>query len=832
MRPSPRTLPSSLPAPSNQYQHVHYYNPKRYHKRIRFLGFKHFLRSQRVNSWRGRQAYRMEKARLMHPLRLKADKQKYSLKREIVREHRDTLQEVIKNLAKGKEKKAIRSARLLISLRPQGVKLPNGNQFFQLASIDQVFYERFACASATAQVANPATDSMDQGTLTATSSTTVHENRPPYRRRVKKSYFTTSDYNIMLSHCEELGDWPGGYKIGRILLDRYTSPTYDFQSGNPQAAIPNVRTIRLLSTIFSKSNHPESAMELFATIHQGMGCRPYQKAIPEGVYSSFLSHLAASPMQLPRMNKLIEDLETYGPKPTTTMYNMLLKATGYQIGVDSAEDLLPLMRSKGCMPDQQTFQTLISVSLKDLDLTRAYFWLDQMEGQNIAIRARMLEPFMATCIRQVVSSLNKARFNRSASSASSAISDEYPQPNIKPSRRKINLAAIPAEDLAYSQEWMYSALQVIRLTKSKGLVPSLDMHEQLIQGFLAQDNLREARKMLHMMRDVYYYPITQRVWIKFFDYHLMKFDHESAMKILNEMRAAAKSRPVINEYLNVPRPEAVPTRLYHTLFRHLLDHGRLSNAERSLYEMLVRQRRARPSEKEVVDLIWKLERHPYAAERVYELLYSQTVAERVAVADSTTPMNRTNRILEQGPIQMANVGVMHAKALAKDASLQEDVWKDWGLMTHGFAISSQKDDDNTTGAAMDEEARLSQAKSHKAQVEKEMAVMAVAFEQVAMACRNMSPDSKRSLGSKQSGKGGDPNGKKEQMREPGPWDFLQTSSRERKRTQEAPKLGFVSLGLGTPGSFPGRRGDREEASGSMKPGLSFGRDFASENLLD
>ncbi|KAI8596683.1 hypothetical protein EDD21DRAFT_357925 [Dissophora ornata] len=543
-----------------------------------------------------------------------------------------------------------------------------------------------------------------------TSSAVSSPELPPLQQ------FSTMDYNTILARCEELEDLGNGIVIARILSKRYRSTNFDFHA--PYGAAPNARTIHLLFSTFVNCGKPKRAIELFRSL-QGR----YPHPIPIDVYTSFMSRLSTAQGKIPKMESVMTHLQRYGPTPTVTMYNMLLRAKAYQEGVEGAEAVMKSMMGQGYSADQQTFKILMDASLKELDMARAYHWLAEYGRQGFEVRPRRLEMFMKTCIQQILGS-------------------QIPRgENFRPKMKTISGSNdVPADAGTYSQEWMYKALQVMRYMSSQRITPTAITFELLIEGFLSQQNLAEAKKVLQMMRgSPHLYTPAPRTWTLFFKHYLATNDHVSAFRVLNEMRRVLHTHP-LTRAVTVP-----PTALYHQLFRHLLQRGKLSLAEKSLYEMMIHQNRAQPSEKEVVDLIWKLDAHPAAAERVYELLYSRTEA-----ASSSPPLSlttesdaeskdgafsraeggskprRKNHIVKQGPIQMANVGVMRAKANSKNERLQDEVWKAWDSMIQYFL---EKEGDAPEQPMKDEELLL------LGESQKERSILALAFEQVAKVTR-------------------------------------------------------------------------------------------------
>ncbi|KAI7823387.1 hypothetical protein BC939DRAFT_477284 [Gamsiella multidivaricata] len=481
--------------------------------------------------------------------------------------------------------------------------------------------------------------------------------------------FSTQDYNTILERCEDLEDWVNGFKIAQILFSRYRAPKFDFQSKD--GAAPNTRTIALLASIFVRSGRPSMAGYWFKSLH---GRFPHP--IPLDVYTAFLGQLLTTPGEIRLMQSVLDHLHKHGPKPTTTVYNNLLRAIGTQEGISRAEAFVKHMLSLGYAADRQSFRILIDTSLKELDMPRAHYWLAEYGRQGFEVIPRMLEPFMRTCIRQIIR--DQGGFST-------------------------QFAAVDAD--SYSQEWMYKALHVIRYMSSQGIAPTATTFELLIEGLLSQGDLLQAKNVLRIMRgSPHLYTPASRTWILFFEHHLAVDDHSSAWRVLNEMRRAIETQPI--SYGSVPR------RLYHQLFRHLLERDKLSLAERTLYELMIRENRYQPRESEVVDLIWKLDHHPEAAERVYELLYSHT---------EKTPAGRpktvhSNRIMVQGPVQMAHVGVMRAKASSRNDALRDDVMRSWNAMTQYFTERQLSSGHSTTSL-------------------EEQQVMALAFEQVAKAAR-------------------------------------------------------------------------------------------------
>lgn len=494
---------------------------------------------------------------------------------------------------------------------------------------------------------------------------------PPNKR------FSTEDYNTILEHCETLEDWKYGTRIAFLQRRMFRREGFDYHSS--ELPVPNTRTIHLMASIFVKGGRLDTAEELFNFLHDR-----YPHPIPIDVYTAYLRQLATVPDQTHRMEQLVKYLTENGPAPTTTIYNIMLKRRAFQQNPDRGRAFLDQMSKLGCAPDLQSFNILISASLEKLDISGAYYWLGECERQGFEIRSRMLLPFMRTYVEQ----MNRCK-------------------NLPESVDK-------APDVEFlSQAWMYNALQLFQFMKSRGIEPIAPIFELLIRGFLLQDNVPEARKSLNIMRGrPHLYTPSPRIWTFFFHYHLSKGDHSSAMGILNEMRKAIRTPASPNA--------RAPIWLYHQLYLHLLQRNKGHLAERTLYEMMIRQGRAQPTPKEVVDLIWKLGHQPKDAERVYELLYSQTLV-MPKLRGKNAAGSRLNAIMVEGPIQMANVGVMRAKANSKDSILQDEVWKTWISMTHYFM-----DQQNNHGL-------LDQTKKPLKSIGQRRSVLGIAFEQVAKA---------------------------------------------------------------------------------------------------
>ncbi|KAF9181030.1 hypothetical protein BGZ50_005760 [Haplosporangium sp. Z 11] len=636
--------PSPMPDPESQvqaprYQHVHHYLRNGYRKRIRFLGFQHFLQHSKAESSEVQRAMLRERYKLFQRTGDPSQNKnaKFSWKQPFVEMHRIKLGKLKLFIARREKYFAIREARKLIRAKQGGAKQPSGAQLAILTVMDQKQY--------------------------------VRSRAPSANKRLER--FTTMDYNIILETCQELKDWGNGYKIARILLKRYRRQTFDFLT--PDIAAPNTKTIHLMALMFLKFERPNRVIWLLSAL-QGR----YQQPIPQDFYASFLSQLSSTPGNGSYIESVLVHMQKYGPAPTVTMYNTLVKAIGYDQSLNQAEAVLRWMESQGCRPDKQSFRTLMDVSLKELDITRAQYWLAEYQRQGFEVTPRMLEPYMKTCIQQVI-------------------------------QRNGHSTKYQNERDSYSQEWMYKSLQLIQFLSNQRLTPTAAMFELLIEGFISRQNFPGARWTLQLMRSTpHLYTPGPKTWNLFFDYHLSTKDYHSAMWILNEMRRASIAVG------QMPTENIVPTKLYHKLFRHVLHDGRVTLAERSLYEMLIRQKRARPNENEVIDLIWELKRQPDAAERVYDLLYAQAVPSNDDNLDTRTL--RSDRIVEQGPIQLANVGVMRAKAFSMKAGLQEEVWQTWNSMTSYFLNYEDHRDGN----------------------KKATAVLALAFEQLARATRDTS----------------------------------------------------------------------------------------------
>ncbi|KAF9273224.1 hypothetical protein BGZ68_001702 [Mortierella alpina] len=646
-----------------RYAHVHYHHPKRYPRRIRFLGFQHFLKHTRMWSPRGQKAYQREKTKVMEKLGRMKDHEKLSWRRPFVQLHLRRLESLGKMIARNSSGPAIRLAKALIKVKHMGAKQPSGIQLEKLVLMDQ---RRYLASR-----------------LSSTRHTTISSSQSQCTpEKDSREMFSTVEYNLVLQECQELKAWRHGYTISQTLLDRYQSSHFDFYS--TAVAAPNTRTIHLMATMFLKSAHPDKILQLFSTL-QGR----YPHRIPLDVYTSFLKDLATIPDQLPRIETLLNHMHKYGPTPTTAIYNTLLWSIGQQEGLHKAEAVLGWMRDQGCKADQQSFRNLMELSLQEMNYGRAQYWLAEYGRQGFEIRPRLLEPFMRACIKEVV--------------------------------RKSGTTANPS---SHSREWMYRGLQLIRFMTNEGLTPTATTFDMMIEGLLSQRNLVEAIKTLGLMRaSPYMYTPAPRTWALFFDFHLQNDNYLAALKVLSEMRQAGSMGP---QQKFMPGP-IVPTKLYHRLFESMLRRGQLSLAERNLYVMLLRQNRAQPTEAEVVDLIWELNGQPEDAERVYELLYSQTKGDSFGQAKHTS--TRTDKILEGGPIQLANIGVMRAKAASKNEAHQDEVRKTWNSMTAFFSERLQLEREHPMRPLEE------QTGSRKMKF-----LLALAFEQAARANRKVSPD--------------------------------------------------------------------------------------------
>ncbi|KAF8978310.1 hypothetical protein BGZ46_006608 [Entomortierella lignicola] len=527
---------------------------------------------------------------------------------------------------------------------------------------------------------------MDEIHYSTSLAAPVEEETKDFLEKPKLARFTVKDINTILEWCHSKRDLRTGLSISRILLSRYESSSFNFES---EISAPNTRTISLLLMTFASNNHTEGAKRLLACIHDR-----YSHPIPIDVYVRFLEKLAAKPNQMELMESTLSHLQEHGPAPTVEIYNTFLKSYALHSGSKQAGDFLKNMLGHNHSANRQSFRILIESSLKELRMNRAHYWLAEYSRQGYQITPKMMESFMKTCIQQFVKSRGS----------------------------KATLKSI-VETKAYTNEWMHKALYLIQFMSNQRIQPTATTFELLIEGFLSQGRLLDATKILRRMRDSpHLYTPAAKTWKLFFDYYLTENDHISALKAINDMRHSLSQQPFKS-------PGAVvPVELYHELFRHVLEHGQLSFAESSLYEMMLNQNRKQPTEKEVVDLIWQLDHNPEAAERVYELLYSQTPDPNISTYkfDEELRHIRRNRILEQGPIQMANVGLMRARANSNKDNLLHEVWKAWNEMTEVFTQNQWQR--QLSGDPIDTKA-----------MEKEMSVLASAFEQVAKACRAPKP---------------------------------------------------------------------------------------------
>ncbi|KAG0085218.1 hypothetical protein BGZ92_009162 [Podila epicladia] len=652
--------------------------------------------------------------------------------RKFVYVHERMLEELRGALRYGAFSRAIRIAKEILKIKTIGAKQPSTKCLLRLARHDQSRYFQAQRAY------NRSDRQLELSTQNASR------------------FLTTTEYNVILSRCEEIKDWSHGYSISKILLERYLSPKFTFGASPVDFAVPDTRTIHLMATLFIKSGHPDRATLIFTT----MSAR-YPKKIPLNVYESYLQLLATLPDQLPSIKATLQYLEIHGPTPSTTLYNTVLKAVGRQEGSTKMGLLAERMAAEGFKFDQQSYRLLMLQCLREQDLQGAYRWLAEHERQGFEVRTSTLEPMMKTCAELVV-------FYNSRQKLPTA-------PRKNKAKKSV---ALPAEA---SQEWLNQALRVFQLVSDKKLVPTMSMYNMLIEALLAQSRVIEAQKVLTSMMDIHLYTPSHKTWSLFFNHHLESGDYLSAMKVLNRMRLHPE--PVIDSsvalqakkpFAPIQPPPAVPTRMYRALFQHLLDNSKVSLAEQNLYEMMVHQgRTVRPTEKQVVNLIWKLELLPESAERVYELLYSQTLDPRSLNKDvkGIGSSVSKNRIMSQGPIQMANVGVMHAKARSVTPAQHDDVWKSWMAITQHYTQHYQGRTSNKSASA------------ESSKRVKERSVVALAFEQVARASRKLSVEEQQREHSRMERA-------ERLLRKPATdsWDFSQIRRR--------PGVGAASLGLG------------------------------------
>ncbi|KAF9429046.1 hypothetical protein BGZ76_001926 [Entomortierella beljakovae] len=411
-----------------------------------------------------------------------------------------------------------------------------------------------------------------------------------------------------------------------------------------------------------------------------------------------MKKLTLIPRQIPLMNSILSHLHNHGPLPTTAIFNSILEAHGRGSGIEKAESFLREMIDSNHSADQQSFRILIQASLSELNIPRAHYWLGEYSRQGFQISPRMMEPFMKCCVQQLMRCKNPDLITTDIGT--------------------------PVDVDWYSREWKQKTLQLVQFMTSQRIRPTAATFELLIEGFLSQGDLFAAKKVLRQMRgSPHLYTPAPKTWRIFFQYYLSIDDPMSALRTLNEMRNALMQKTFHTSTV------VVPTTLYHQLFRYLLHRGNLNFAEKSLYEMMINQDRRQPTESEVTELIWKLDRNPKGAQRVYELLYSHT--RQPGFSHSIIPRrlrpDRKNRILEQGPIQMANVGLMRAKSKSRDDKLHQEVWITWKEMTSEYLGDESK---------------------HRG---KEMSILGHAFAQLARASRKLPPP-ESSILTKQSSK--------------------------------------------------------------------------------
>ncbi|KAG0342623.1 hypothetical protein BG004_005645 [Podila humilis] len=667
-------------AGSQPYTHIHYHGVKGYDPRRRLLGFQHFLNNFRDESARGQLVYKRMQQRREQEVVLKRAKQKNSARRPIVQLHKQRLDQLRLALRSGQFRRATHLAKVIFKRYSVGVNLPSAQHLLRLVKVDQTRYLR-------ARRAYLLSD----------------KKQSPSQLQVKQ-LLTTKELNVILTQCEGAKEWSHGYLISEILLRRYLSKKFTFGASPVDFGQPNSRTIHLMAGHFTESRHPERAMLMFYTL-----TARYPTTISLNIYESFLCRLAKLPGRFAIIEATLKHLEKHGPQPTTALYNVVLKAISWKESADRLHLLLKSMMAEGFQPNKETYMLLIAKNLSELNLQKAYQWLAELERQGFEVHVSSFEPFMKLCTEQV------AKFGQQRKMVDAG------KHSASQSKKDMRLTE-------QSQEWLNHGLRVFQTLHDRKMIPTMKIYNWLIEALLAESRVSEARKVLVSMMDVHLYTPTQRTWSLFFNHYLSKGDYVEANRILSKMRQ--HPNPVIESSTSLQGkkpfgpiyPEApVPTKMYRTLFRHVLDNWSVSFAERNVYEMMVHQDRSvRPTEKQVQDLIWKLGPHPEAAERVYVLLYPQTQSKSRSYGHARG--DDSNRIVTLGPIQMSQVGVMNAKSRTSVPAQHEDVWRAWRVMTQFY----QKATSNTTNNHVP----TTGPNSRKS-------VLSCAFEQVARASRKL-----------------------------------------------------------------------------------------------
>ncbi|KAF9971556.1 hypothetical protein BGZ73_005491 [Actinomortierella ambigua] len=634
------------PTMKQPYYHLKYRFRHRYPTRVRLLGFQHFLSRQaqfsrlyKMNVWKrikhaeGRQQFR-------------AKMRRYSIRRHFVRSRLPFLSRLDLALAH-KNPAAISIARSLMMDRQNGARQPSGAQFHKLVKLDNTLYFYWTRSG-------------------LPSSTT------PLRPRDVEAMLTTVDYNHILRVCLDTKDTTNALSITRHLLRRYQSP--EFQPQDASHAPPNTGLIYNMMRSLMAHDHCQEALQLFQLVHQFLSTTsssssassPFPKRLDLRLYDSFLKELGAR-QHFDEMYAVIQFLERHGPQPKMHTYNLVLEnvaSHGTEAQLEAAMDLLKqrINTSKDDGDDisfnKETYLILAKRLVRQHRIAEAENWLTMMErsGRGYKVTATMFDPLVRECILQAVDGLPELGSARRTNA-----------------HRTAAAAAANTKVTKEHQSWIHASLQFLRGMSDRGLVPTVRTMDLLIEGFLRQGRLEEAKQILHTMVTTFAHRPTERILTHFFEYHLGAKEYPAAIATLERMKALAPfesqhSRGTVQQGAqpNLPR-----RKLYRDLMHTLVADRQWTLAERTIYDMTFTAGVVL-SARELASVVARMTDAPDSIERLLAIVGP--------VAPSDAQPGQRDSHSKDDFLQQAQLALMKAKGEAKGQLERDEVWSMWQSM--------------------------------------------------------------------------------------------------------------------------------------------------------
>ncbi|KAG0232446.1 hypothetical protein BGW42_008164 [Actinomortierella wolfii] len=599
------------------YYHLKYRIGHRFPKRVRLLGFQHFLSRQTVHSKLYKLNVHKRIMDVQQRQRFQAKRRRFSTRRRFVRNRLSWLAKLDVALAH-RDPRAITLARGLMMNKKHGVRQPSGAQFHKLVKLDMDLYFHWTRSGMKLQ--------------------------PPQARDIG-AMLTTIDYNHMLRECLRTNDTKNALHITGHLIKRYGSPTFQLLDDNH--APPNAGLIYNMMKSLMADDQYHEALQLFQLVHHLYASSPSTaaKRLPLGLYDSFLSELG-SQGHFDEVYAVLQFLEKHGPQPSMHTYNIVLEAVAFK-GTDAdwqaAMDFLD-RRGENIVFDQETYLLLAHRCVRQHRITEAVNWLNAMEkaGRGYKLKATMFDPLIRECISHAVKDLPKMAVARSVN-ADRAVAVERQQP------------------------WINASLELLRVLTSRGLVPTVRSLDLLIEGFLRHGRLSEAQQILQTMTTTFAHPPTENILKHFFEYHLSNREYSSAIATLERMKSLAPVHSHGNTNQLLPRRKQ-----FRDLMRALLADRQWTLAERTIYDMTFTAGVVL-STKELAQVANKMMDSPDSIERLLAIVGP------VAPSPSADREGAQSGTSSSSPnfLQEARLTLMKAKSEAAAQLERDEVWPMW-----------------------------------------------------------------------------------------------------------------------------------------------------------